>query len=139
MRNFVDMNNTQATSDRPSNRARHPRPRTVTRPVAVPATRREALELRDLLEANLQALHALHDEHRRMLTTSLEAIDGMCTGLRGEICAIGNPRAPWVRALSETRALLFVALREVIVGAHEAELSTHRPQQEPDDPHHRTR
>jgi hypothetical protein len=44
-----------------------------------------------------------------------------------------------VRALSETRALLFVALREVIVGAHDAELSMHVPQQEPEDLHHRTR
>ncbi len=139
MRNFVDMNNTQATSDRPSTRPRHPRTRAATRPVTLPKTRHETFELRDLLEANLQALHALHDEHRRMLDTSLQALDGMCTGLRGELRAISNPRAPWVRALSETRALLFVALRELIVGAHEAELSTHFPQQEPDDPHHRTR
>ena len=137
MRNFLDMNNTQATSDRPSNRPRQSRPRTATRPVAIPATRRETLELRDLLEANLQALHALHDEHRRMLDESLQALDGMCTGLRGELRAISSPRAPWVRALSESRALLFVALRELIVGAHEAELSMHLPQQEPDD--HRTR
>jgi len=34
-----------------------------------------------------------------------------------------------VRALAETRALLFVALRELIVGAHEAELSMHVPRQ----------
>jgi len=66
-----------------------------------------------------------------MLDTSLQAVEGMCTGLRGELRAISSPRAPWVRALSETRALLFVALRELIVGAHEAELSTHFPQQEP--------
>jgi hypothetical protein len=135
------MNNTQATSDRPSTRSRQlrPRTRTATRPVALPSTRHEALELRDLLEANLQALNALHDEHRRMLDASLHTLDGMCTGLRGELRAISNPRAPWVRALSETRALLFVALREVIVGAHEAELSMHVSQQEPEDPHHRTR
>ena len=131
------MNNTQATSDRPSTRSRQPRQRTATRPVALPTSRRETLELRDLLEANLEALHALHDEHRRMLDTSLQTLDGMCTGLRGELRAISNPRAPWVRALSETRALLFVALRELIVGAHEAELSAHLPQHEPED--HRTR
>lgn len=131
------MNNTQATSDRPSTRSRQPRQRTATRPVALPSSRRETLELRDLLEANLEALHALHDEHRRMLDTSLQTLDGMCTGLRGELRAIANPRAPWVRALSETRALLFVALRELIVGAHEAELSMHLPQHEPED--HRTR
>ena len=107
-------------------------------PVALPSTRPEALELRDLLEANLQALHALHEEHRRMLDGTLQALDGMCTGLRGELRAISNPRAPWVRALSETRALLFVALRELIVGAHEAELSMHLAQ-EPDHVDPRTR
>lgn len=135
------MNNTQATSDRPSTRSRQlrTRTRTATRPVALPSTRNEALELRDLLEANLQALNALHDEHRRMLDASLHTLDGMCAGLRGELRAITNPRAPWVRALSETRALLFVALREVIVGAHEAELSMHVPQQELEEPQNRTR
>ncbi|HEU4729532.1 MAG TPA: hypothetical protein VFT22_16655 [Kofleriaceae bacterium] len=132
------MTNSQATSDRPSTRPRQARPRTVTRPVALPRTRPETLELRDLLEANLQALHALHEEHQRMLTASLSAIGGVCNDLRAELRAIGDARAPWVRAMSETRALLFVALRELIVGAHEAELSMHLPQQEA-DPHHRTR
>jgi hypothetical protein len=67
-----------------------------------------------------------------MLDASMQALDGMCTGLRGELRAISNPRAPWVRAMSETRALLFVALRELIVGAHEAELSMHLPQHDPE-------
>lgn len=125
------MTNSQATTDRPSTSARHPRPRTATKPVALPRTRTANLELRDLLEANLQALHALHEEHRRMLDGSLKAINGICGDLHSELRAIGNVRAPWVRALSETRALLFVAMRELIVGAHEAELSMHLPQQEP--------
>src|SRR5262252_385017 len=116
------MHNTQAISGRSSKRSSHPRPR----PVALPATRAETLELRDLLEANLQALHALHDEHRRMLDVSLRT-HGASSDLRGELRAIRSDRAPWVKALSETRALLFVALREVIVGAHEAELSMHLP------------
>lgn len=130
------MNQTQATSGRlstSSSHPGHPRPRVVTRSVAVPATRAEALELRDLLEANLQALRALHDEHRRMLELNLRSIDG-ASELRRELRAIGSPRAPWVRALSETRALLFVALRELIVGANEAELSMHLPRQAPADP-----
>ncbi|HEY0189681.1 MAG TPA: hypothetical protein VGC42_01070 [Kofleriaceae bacterium] len=79
-------------------------------------TRVDPLELQDLLEANLQALRALHDEHQRMLRTSLQAIDGICTELRSELRAIGSARAPWVRAMSETRALLFVALRELVAG-----------------------
>jgi hypothetical protein len=135
MRIFVDMNHTQAASQRPSSRSRHPRPRATTRSVAVPTTRHEVHELRDLLEANLQALHAVHDEHRRMVDASLRSLDGMCAGLRGELRAITSARAPWVHALSETRALLFVALRELIVGAHEAELSMHLPQHVPDAPH----
>jgi hypothetical protein len=135
MRIFVDMNHTQAASERSSSRSRHPRPRTATRSVAVPTTRRDALELRDLLEANLQALHALHDEHRRMVDASLRSLDGMCAGLQRELRAITSLHAPWVRALSETRALLFVALRELIVGAHEAELSMDLPRHAPDEPH----
>lgn len=133
------MNNSHVSAGRPSNPARHPRPRTVTRSVALPQTRSETLELRDLLEANLHALHALHEEHRRMLDTTLRTIDGACTELRSDIRAIASTRAPWVTALSETRALLYVALRELIVGAHEAELSMHLPQAEPEDPQHRVR
>lgn|GEM_PF-5709305 len=123
------MTNSQASAGRPSNSARHPRPRTVTKAVALPQTRSETLELRDLLEANLHALRALHEEHRRMLAATLRTIDGASTDLRSDIRAIASARAPWVSALSETRALLFVALRELIVGAHEAELSMPLPQQ----------
>lgn len=133
------MNNSQASAGRPSNPARHPRPRTVTRSVALPQTRSEALELRDLLEANLHALRTLHEEHRRMLDTTLRTIDGACTELRSDIRAIASARAPWVTALSETRALLYVALRELIVGTQEAELSMHLPAHAPEDPHHRVR
>jgi hypothetical protein len=133
------MNNSQAAAGRPSNLARQPGPRTVTKSVALPETRSETLELRDLLEANLHALRALHGEHRRMLDTTLRTIDGACTELRSDIRAISSARAPWVMALSETRALLFVALRELIVGTQEAELSMHLPQHEPEDPHHRVR
>ena len=131
------MNETQATSGRSSTSSCHPgpglRPRAVTRPISLPATRAEALELRDLLEANLQALRALHDEHRRMLELNLRTVDS-ASELRRELRAIGSPRAPWVKALSETRALLFVALRELIVGAHQAELSMHLPTQAPAEP-----
>src|ERR1041385_1655056 len=120
------MHNAQAISGRSSTRSSHPRPRTMTRPVALPATRSEALELRDLLEANLQALQALHDEHRRMLDVGLRTA-GASSDLRSELRPIRSDRAPWVKALAETRALLFVALREVIVGSHEAELSMPLP------------
>lgn len=114
------MNNTQATAGR----TRPSRPRTATRPVALPATRAETLELRDLLEANLHALEAVQEEHRRMLELSLRSIDSVASELRGDLRAITSPRAPWVRAMAESRALLFVALRELIAGhagAHVAE------------------
>jgi len=128
------MNHTTSASGRPRASSSHPRPRTVTRPVALPATRSETLELRDLLEANLHALQALHEEHHRMLDGTLRTIDGASTELRKELRAIRSERAPWVKALSETRALLFVALRELIIGGNEAELSMHLPRQEPSDP-----
>jgi len=132
------MNNTHTASGRSPASFSHPRPRTVTKSVALPATRAEGLELRDLLEANLQALQALHEEHRRMIELGLRSSSG-ATELRRDLRAIGGPQAPWVKALSETRALLFVALRELIVGANEAELSMHLPQQEPADPHQHER
>lgn len=132
------MNNTHTASGRPSACSSHPRPRTVTRSVALPKARSEALELRDLLEANLQALKALHEEHQRMIELGLRSLDS-ASDLRRELRAIGGPQAPWVKALSETRALLFVALRELIVGANEADLSMHLPRQEPADPHQHKR
>ncbi|HET9626203.1 MAG TPA: hypothetical protein VFP84_32800 [Kofleriaceae bacterium] len=92
---------------------------------SLPVPNLEHVRLRELLETNLQALRALHDEHQRMLRTSLQAIEGITADLRNELRAIGNVHAPWVRAMSETRALLFVALRELVVGAHEAELEAH--------------
>jgi hypothetical protein len=68
------------------------------------------LDLRQLLEANLQALHAILEEHRRTLDTNLRAV----MGLRAELRDLADARAPWVKALAETRALLYVALREII-------------------------
>jgi hypothetical protein len=105
----------------PHARALRARPSAAATPDAA-APRLAVGELRDLLEANLHALRALHDEHQRMLNTSLQSIEAICADLRNELRAIGNARAPWVRAMSETRALVFVALRELVVGAHEAEV-----------------
>ncbi|HET9625644.1 MAG TPA: hypothetical protein VFP84_29970 [Kofleriaceae bacterium] len=108
-------------------------PRLARRPApvapAAPPSRREALELRDLLEANLQALRALHREHRQMIHASLRALDGEPRDLRDAVLAIGSRGAPWVQAMEQTRALLFVALRELIVGDNEAELSLAMPRQ----------
>lgn len=120
------MTHTQA-SQRRSTCSSHPRPRAVTQPVARPAARPEVHELRALLEANLQALEALHDEHRQMLELGLRTIDAAAIELRRSLRMIDDAHAPWVHALSESRALLFVALRELIIGDNEAELSMHLP------------
>ncbi|MBX3157849.1 MAG: hypothetical protein KF773_17910 [Deltaproteobacteria bacterium] len=72
-------------------------------------------DLRDLLEANLRALHAVLDEQHRALDGALRAV----SQLRADLRALNSPNAPWVAALQETRALLYVALREIIVG-HDA-------------------
>ena len=90
-------------------------------------TRPEAHALRDLLESNLQALQALRDEHQRMIHLALRATRPEDRELRNDLRAISSARAPWVHAIEETRALLFVALRELIVGNDEAALSMQLP------------
>lgn len=72
-------------------------------------------DLRELLETNLLAMHALLEEQQRALDMTVRAV----AGLRAEIRILSDSRAPWVKALSDTRALLFVALREVVT-ANEA-------------------
>ena len=79
------------------------------------------MNVKKLLEANLAALMALLEEHQRTLDASLRAVDGMRAELRAELRALGDARAPWVKALSETRALLYVALREIVVGDQHGE------------------
>lgn len=119
MRIFVDMDDLQAstrTSSRPMNRTATA---TATASVPVPKTCAEASELRELLETHLRAMQALLEEHQRTMDRSLRALGGsraeLRTQLLPELRALADHRAPWVRALAETRALLFVALREVVV------------------------
>jgi len=116
---FVDMANTQA-STRDSSR---PRNRPVTTSVPMPQSRSESNELRELLETHLRAMEALLEEHQRTLDRSLRTVDGAPGDVLAELRALGDHRAPWVKAIAETRALLFVALRELIVGNNEAGLS----------------
>ena len=100
MRIFVDMNNTHSMS-------REPQPTTFGGNVKLNVAR---ADLRELLETNLVAMHALLEEHQRVLDITVRAI----AGLRADVRTLTDARAPWVKALSETRALLFVALREVV-------------------------
>jgi hypothetical protein len=68
-------------------------------------------DLRELLESNLVALHALLEEQGRVLEIAQRSI----AGLRAEVRTLASQHAPWVKALTDTRALLFVALREVVM------------------------
>jgi hypothetical protein len=120
---FVDMEDTQA-STRTSSRTTN---RTPSRPIPVPQSRPESNELRDLLETYLSAMEALLDEHQRTLDRTLRSADGVRAELVAELRALGDHRAPWVKAIAETRALLYVALREVIVGDDDAGVSRHLP------------
>jgi hypothetical protein len=99
------------TVSRPRTQARPP---TVTPADAEPRTTPSS-DLRALLEANLAALHSILEEHQRTLDANLRAVDGIRAELRAELRALGDARAPWVKALADTRALLYVALHETIV------------------------
>jgi hypothetical protein len=72
-------------------------------------------DLRELLETNLVAMHALLEEQSRVLDITVRSLNA----LRADLRAISDARAPWVKALAESRALLYVALREVVT-ANEA-------------------
>ena len=75
-------------------------------------------ETRELLHANLRALHAVMQEHSRALDATVRVVNQ----LRRDLQALGSQNAPWIAALQETRALLYVALREIVVGPeHQAE------------------
>ena len=114
------MKNPQTTSRTP-----RPRPRPTTKAVPIPETRVETQELRELLETHLLAMQALLEEQQRTLDLTLRTIDTVRADLQAELRALGDARAPWVTAMTEARALLFVALRELIVGDNDAGLSIH--------------
>jgi hypothetical protein len=88
--------------------------------IPVPRGRRELAELRELLETHLCAMQALMDEHRRTLDASLRAVEERRVDLRPELRALADARAPWVRAMAETRALLYVALHELVASDEDA-------------------
>ena len=89
----------------------------------VPQTRSESSDLRELLETHLLAMQALLEEHQRTLDRSLRRASSTPAELLAELRSLGDHRAPWVKALAETRALLYVALQEIIVGDNDAGLS----------------
>lgn len=91
--------------------------------VPAPTTRAESSALRELLEAHLSAMQALLDEHRRTLEHGLRRAGGASPELVAELRSLGDARAPWVHAIAEARALLYVALQEIIVGEDDAGLS----------------
>ncbi len=95
----------------------------VTQSVPVPETRSERNELRELLETHLSAMQALQEEHQRTLERSLRTADGSQAEILAELRALTDHNAPWVKAVAETRALLYVALREIIIGNNDAGVS----------------
>jgi hypothetical protein len=71
-------------------------------------------ELRVLLEENLTALRAVYEDQRRTIASALRAVDSA----RDELRALGQPDAPWIAALDETRGLIRAAFAEI--AAHHA-------------------
>ncbi len=71
-------------------------------------------ELRVLLEENLTALRAVYEDQRRTIASALIAVDTV----REEIRTLGQPDAPWITALDETRGLIRAAFAEI--AAHHA-------------------
>jgi len=113
------MDNTQAIAS-DSSRTRN---RMSTAAVPAPEARTESSDLRELLETHLLAMQALLEEHQRTLDRSLRRAGSTPAEILAELRSLGDHRAPWVKALAETRALLYVALQEIIVGENEAGLS----------------
>lgn len=126
---FVDMANTQARMQASS----RPRNRTTTHAMPVSQTRSERTELRELLETHLSAMQALQEEHQRTLERSLRTADGSQAEILAELRALTDHNAPWVKAVAETRALLYVALRELIIGNNDAGVSSRFSAMPPSD------
>lgn len=78
-------------------------------------------ELRVLLEENLTALRAVYEDQRRTIASALIAVDTV----REEIRALGQPDAPWITALDETRGLIRAAFAE-IASHHAANANSRR-------------
>jgi hypothetical protein len=138
---LVDMQNSPTTSRTPAPAPvpapmpmPMPRPRLTTKAVPIPASRPETHELRELLETHLLAMQALLDEQQRTVARALGATDESRADLRTELRALADVRSPWVQGMAETRALLFVALRELIVGDNDAGVSLQLPAQPKAEP-----
>jgi hypothetical protein len=65
--------------------------------------------LRVLLEENLSALRAVYEDQRRTIASALRTVDTA----RNELQALGQPDAPWVSALDQTRALIRAAFADL--------------------------
>jgi hypothetical protein len=78
-------------------------------------------ELRALLEENLTALRAVYEDQRRTIANALRAVDTA----RDEIRALGQPEAPWIAALDQTRGLIRSAFAE-IAAQHAANANSRR-------------
>jgi hypothetical protein len=77
-------------------------------------------ELRILLEENLTALRAVYEDQRRTIASALRNVETA----REELRTLGQPEAPWIEALDQTRALIRGAFAEI--AAQHATASHHR-------------
>lgn len=66
-------------------------------------------ELRTLLEENLTALRAVYEDQRRTIASALRNVETA----REELRSLGQPEAPWIEALDQTRALIRDAFAEI--------------------------
>lgn len=77
-------------------------------------------ELRVLLEENLTALRAVYEDQRRTIASALRNVETA----REELRTLGQPEAPWIEALDQTRALIRGAFAEI--AAQHAAAASHR-------------
>ena len=77
-------------------------------------------ELRTLLEENLTALRAVYEDQRRTIASALRNVETA----REELRTLGQPEAPWIEALDQTRALIRGAFAEI--AAQHATSAQHR-------------
>jgi hypothetical protein len=77
-----------------------------------PSQAETALAMRDLrvlLEENLSALRAVYEDQRLTIANALRTVDSA----RDELRTLGQPEAPWIAALDQTRALIRAAFAEI--------------------------
>jgi hypothetical protein len=66
-------------------------------------------ELRILLEENLTALRAVYEDQRLTIASAVRNVETV----REELRLLGQPEAPWIQALDQTRSLIRAAFADI--------------------------